>query len=83
MPRQKNVKNYYMNLSGIAYDPIRLNSGEIQIRVANLLNESQRSLYSVNQDKLSLVSSTFPLKDRVNYEKMLVRNLKVILTGLK
>lgn len=83
MSRQKDVKNYYMNLSGIAYDPIRLKSGEVQIRVANLLNESQRSLYRLSSNKLSLISSTFPTCDRIAYEKKLIKNLKVILTGLK
>ena len=83
MLKLKDVRNYYMNLSGIAYDPIRLKSGEVQIRVVNLLNESQRSLYSLEENKLILVNSSFPDCDRMVYEKALIKNLKVILTGLK
>lgn len=83
MPRPKDVKNYYMNLSGIAYDPVRLKNGEVQIRVVNLLNESQRSLYSLTANKLCLLNSSFPDCARMAYEKTLLKNLKVILTGLK
>jgi len=82
--REKSVENYYMNLRGFAYEPI-VRNGSTYIRVANLYDWNMKSLYIVNEKSLKvvLVCTTMPSSMIAEYEGRLLRNIDLILGGLK
>lgn len=78
---EKSVKDYYMSLNGIAYDPFR-KDGDLFIRVLNLRSKTEQAVFSVVNGRPIRVFSSMSDCAMAQVERDLPRNVNLILEGL-